>query len=80
MAGAAARLLVPAADLFRLEGERYREVEAVPDLARLAETRERPRAPALEGNTAVGNNSNGGEVLRRLRTENLVAAFVTVQG
>lgn len=33
---------------------------------------------AIEGNTAVGNDSNGGEVMRRERSVNLVQAFVHV--
>jgi peptidoglycan hydrolase-like protein with peptidoglycan-binding domain len=33
---------------------------------------------AIEGNTAVGNDSNGGEVMRRTRTRSLVIAFVHV--
>jgi hypothetical protein len=32
----------------------------------------------LEGNTAVGNDSNGGEVMRRNRTRNQIQAFVHV--
>jgi hypothetical protein len=35
---------------------------------------------AIEGNTSLsGNQSNGGEVMRRLRTSDLVAAFVRVK-
>lgn len=33
---------------------------------------------SLEGNTSTGNDSNGGEVMRRNRTRNLVQAFVHV--
>lgn len=33
---------------------------------------------AIEGNTAVGNDSNGGEVMRRNRRRSLVQAFVHV--
>lgn len=33
---------------------------------------------AVEGNTAVGNDSNGGEVMRRLRMRSQVQAFVRV--
>lgn len=33
---------------------------------------------AIEGNTAVGNDSNGGEVMRRVRRRSLVQAFVHV--
>lgn len=33
---------------------------------------------AVEGNTAIGNDSDGGEVMRRERTTNLVQAFVRV--
>lgn len=33
---------------------------------------------AIEGNTSLGNNSNGGEVMRRERTVNQVAAFIHV--
>ena len=33
---------------------------------------------AIEGNTAVGNDSNGGEVMRRARTRKQVQAFVRV--
>lgn len=33
---------------------------------------------AIEGNTAVGNDSNGGEVMRRSRTRRQVQAFVRV--
>ena len=34
---------------------------------------------AVEGNTAIGNDSNGGEVMRRLRKVGNVAAFVRVK-
>ena len=33
---------------------------------------------AIEGNTAIGNDSNGGEVMRRDRTTEFVAAFVRI--
>jgi len=36
------------------------------------------RFSAIEGNTAVGNDSNGGEVMRRERTKSNVQAFVHV--
>lgn len=35
---------------------------------------------AIEGNTAVGNDANGGEVMRRDRSRSLVVAFVRVTG
>jgi hypothetical protein len=35
---------------------------------------------AIEGNTAVGNDSNGGKVMRRDRTRSNVQAFVHVAG
>lgn len=34
---------------------------------------------AIEGNTAVGNDSNGGEVMRRTRTINFVSALIRVE-
>jgi hypothetical protein len=34
----------------------------------------------IEGNTSVGNNSNGGEVMRRKRNRSQVQAFVHVGG
>lgn len=35
---------------------------------------------AVEGNTAVGNDSNGGEVMDRLRSRSMVEGFIRVPG
>lgn len=46
--------------------------DKVPDHCGIVETISGKTVTAIEGNTALGNDSNGGEVMRRTRTENQI--------
>ena len=53
--------------------------DGVPDHCGIIETAGGASVVALEGNTAVGNDSNGGEVMRRTRTMSQIIGAVRPQ-